>query len=209
MKGLQEFRVPFSCRYVLSAVAGCICKHIIQLVFTFNIDTSNPVQVVEAHKFGIYAVCCYIIFGRDLLDQADRCVAQANTFNLRIFQNGFGDHPSRVSEIEQPCVGSQFLDITAYIQNNRDGAQCFHHSPRTCCFLANNAIFERNRLITGTGIKHADTHLGADEVGAFDSFTAVCCQMNLNRKAGFLHHTFCQVTYNIQLAKTRLNIYKP
>ncbi|MNN80128.1 hypothetical protein D3C81_1968310 [compost metagenome] len=65
---MQKVGIPFAGRDILCAVGGGILKHLLQLVFAFDINAGNPVQVIEADEFGINAVRRGIIFGRYLLD---------------------------------------------------------------------------------------------------------------------------------------------
>ena len=141
---------------------------------------------------------------------ADWNVAHADkAFEVSVAINRFCHHPGRVSEVDNPRVRADFLNIFNDVENHRNGAQTFKQAARAVSFLTQVTVAQRNTFVFFTGFQLAYAQLGGDKVGVFQRFTAVQRLIDFHRHAGFFHHALAQCVDNIQLLLAAFDVNQP
>ncbi len=123
-------------------------NHLFGHLDAVQIDVQAKHHMVQAGKINVHAVGINAKQLGDAHAHADRHVAQPDHFFLfRVAQNGFCHHPSRVREVDQPCIGAKLFHIANDVQNDRNRPQSLKQSARAVCLLADHPVFERDALV--------------------------------------------------------------
>lgn len=71
----------------------------------------------------------------------DRDITQTNDFRFGIAANGFGDNAGWVSEVNDPGIGGQSLNVSSNIKHHRNGTQRFGKATNSGRLLTEQVIF--------------------------------------------------------------------
>src|SRR5215216_6067874 len=58
-----------------------------------------------------------------------------------------GHQTSRIGEVEQPSLGAEFVHQSCILFDRRDSSHCHSEPTRTCGFLSQHAVLQRDFLV--------------------------------------------------------------
>ncbi len=127
-----------------------------------------PGEVVEAHVVQVDVGRRQVQQGRELPLEADGDVAQPDGL-VPGLQEGPGDDPDRVGEVDDPGVRVGPPDPLGDVEDHRDRAQRLGEPARARGLLADAAALQRPGLVLQPGGLSADAQLEQDRVGPGDA----------------------------------------
>lgn len=93
-------------------------------------------KMVEACEFNHDAVHIHAEYFCNAIFHVVRNIAYPDDLLMRsVLQQSFRHDAGRIGKVDQPCFGTNLLDIASDIQHDRNCAESFKHTAGSVCFL--------------------------------------------------------------------------
>ena len=104
--------------------------------------------MIDAREFNHDEVYIHAENFCDAIFHVVRNIAYPDDLLMRsVLQQSFRHDARRIGKVNQPCFGTNLMNIAGDIQHKGNCAQSFKHAARPVCFLADQAVAERNFFV--------------------------------------------------------------